>query len=43
MVHYGRKELEPGPDEGQGDDGDDHPGGAPSAESDDDRVPALIY
>jgi cytochrome d ubiquinol oxidase subunit I len=44
MVHYGRKELEPGGDDGaRGDDDTDHPDGAPSAESDDGRVPALIY
>ena len=45
MVHYGRKEFEPRPDESPGGDGS---GGAtmpdgPSAESEDDRVPALIY
>jgi len=44
MVHYGRKDLEPGPhDRPAGDDHDDSPPGGSSGEPDDGRLPALIY
>jgi hypothetical protein len=43
-VHYGRKDLEPGPhDRPAGDDHDDSPPGGSSGEPDDGRLPALIY
>ena len=44
MIHYGRQELEPGPEESDDDDGPDLASStADEAEDDDDRVPALIY
>ena len=46
MIHYGRQPLEPSPEEsggdGRGEHGSDAGGGA-TEESEDDRVPALIY
>jgi cytochrome bd-type quinol oxidase subunit 1 len=41
MIHYGRQELEPGPE--GGDDGGSDVGSSTTDESEDDRVPALIY
>jgi cytochrome bd ubiquinol oxidase subunit I len=48
MIHYGRQNLEPSSGEGAGGDGDgdsdaDHAGDDSQDQSDDDRVPALIY
>jgi cytochrome d ubiquinol oxidase subunit I len=47
MIHYGRRELEPSPDASSGDGGSagdsDHDQTDSSVESEDDRVPALIY
>jgi cytochrome d ubiquinol oxidase subunit I len=42
MIHYGRQQLEPSPEDSAGDGGSDG-GGGPREESEDDRVPALIY
>ena len=42
MIHYGRQELEPSPEE-SGDGGGADAGSGATDESEDDRVPALIY
>jgi cytochrome d ubiquinol oxidase subunit I len=42
MIHYGRRELEPSPEE-SGDGGGPDAGSDSTDESEDDRVPALIY
>ena len=42
MIHYGRQELEPSPEE-SGDGGGPDAGSDSTDESEDDRVPALIY
>ena len=43
MIHYGRQELEPGPEESGDDGGPDEGSGTTDVAEDDDRVPALIY
>jgi cytochrome d ubiquinol oxidase subunit I len=43
MIHYGRQQLEPSPEEESGVDGGPDAGSASTEESEDDRVPALIY
>jgi cytochrome d ubiquinol oxidase subunit I len=42
MIHYGRRQLEPSPEERGDDDGSDD-GSGRTDEPEDDRVPALIY
>jgi cytochrome d ubiquinol oxidase subunit I len=43
MIHYGRQEIEPSPPESEVDGDDSDGAGGASEESEDDRIPALIY